>query len=129
MGKTLLSDKAIFLSTSEKKSKFAKCWKAQLTGIMKRAGRKEYKEKDRGRRENGKKMMERWKMSREKNEYVTPAEVINRKHLCRADLVRNHGNIPKVRKIKVEPFPFSKFTLIFIIPLSLLDIILKLRFY
>ena len=68
-------------------------------------------------------------MSREKNEYVTPAEVINRKHLCRADLVRNHGNIPKVRKIKVEPFPFSIFTLIFIIPLSLLDIILKLRLY
>ena len=58
-GKTLLSDKAIFLSASEKNSKFAKCWKAQLTGMRKRAGRKEYKEKDRGRRENDKKMMER----------------------------------------------------------------------
>jgi hypothetical protein len=44
MGKTLLSDKAIFLSASEKKLKFAKCWKEQL---RKRAGRKEYKEKDR----------------------------------------------------------------------------------
>jgi hypothetical protein len=42
-GKTLLSDKAIFLSASEKNSKFAKRWKAQLTGMRKRAGRKEYK--------------------------------------------------------------------------------------
>jgi hypothetical protein len=25
---------------------FAKCWKVQLTGMRKRAGRKEYKEKD-----------------------------------------------------------------------------------
>jgi hypothetical protein len=29
------------------KLKFAKCLKAQLTGMRKRAGRKEYKEKDR----------------------------------------------------------------------------------
>ena len=41
------------------KFKFAKCWKAQLTGMRKRVGRNEYKEKDTGRRENGKKMMER----------------------------------------------------------------------
>ena len=54
-GKTLLSDKAIFLSASEKNS-FAKCWKAQLTGMRKRVGRKEYKEKD---REDGGRMVKR----------------------------------------------------------------------
>jgi hypothetical protein len=47
-GKTLLSDKAIFLS--------AKCLKAQLAGMRKRAGRKEYKEKD---REDGGRMVKR----------------------------------------------------------------------
>jgi hypothetical protein len=30
-----------------RKVNFAKCWNAQLTGMRKRAGRKEYKEKDR----------------------------------------------------------------------------------
>jgi hypothetical protein len=38
------------------KLKFAKCWKAQLTGMRKRAGRKEYKEKD---REDGGRMVKR----------------------------------------------------------------------
>jgi hypothetical protein len=56
MGKILLSDKAIFLSASEKNSKFAKCWKAQLTSMRKRAGRKEYKEND---REDGGRMVKR----------------------------------------------------------------------
>jgi hypothetical protein len=37
-------------------SKFAKCLKAQLTGMRKRAGRKEYKEKD---REDGGRMVKR----------------------------------------------------------------------
>jgi hypothetical protein len=41
-----------------KKLKFAKCWKAQLTGMRKRAGRKEYKEKD---REDGGRMVKRWR--------------------------------------------------------------------
>ena len=40
-----------------KKLKFAKCWKAQLTGMRKRAERKEYKEKD---REDGGRMVKRW---------------------------------------------------------------------
>jgi hypothetical protein len=38
------------------KLKFAKCWKAQLTGMRKRAGRKEYNEKD---REDGGRMVKR----------------------------------------------------------------------
>ena len=63
MGKTLLSDKAIFLSTSEKNSKFAKCWKAQLTGMRKRAGRKEYKEKDR--EDGGRMVKRRWRGRRD----------------------------------------------------------------
>ena len=39
-----------------KKLKFAKCLKAQLTGMRKRAGMKEYKEKD---REDGGRMVKR----------------------------------------------------------------------
>jgi hypothetical protein len=35
---------------------FPGCWKAQLTGMRKRAGRKEYKEKD---REDGGRMVKR----------------------------------------------------------------------
>jgi hypothetical protein len=39
-----------------RKTQVAKCWKAQLTGMRKRAGRNEYKEKD---RENGGRMVKR----------------------------------------------------------------------
>jgi hypothetical protein len=38
------------------KLKFAKCWKAQLTGMRKRAGKKEYKEQD---RDDGGRMVKR----------------------------------------------------------------------
>ena len=39
-----------------KTQKFAKWWKAQLTGMRKKAGRKEYKEED---REDGGRMVKR----------------------------------------------------------------------
>ena len=42
---------------------FAKCWKAQLTGMRKRAGRKECKEKDR--EDGGRMVKRRWRGRRD----------------------------------------------------------------
>jgi hypothetical protein len=50
--------------TSREKLKFAKCWKAQLTGMRKRAGRKGYKEKDR--EDGGRMVKRRWRGRRDR---------------------------------------------------------------
>jgi hypothetical protein len=56
-----LPSNLLFNTYKWEKLKFGKCWKAQLTGMRKRAGKKEYKEKD---RQDGGRMIKRWRGGR-----------------------------------------------------------------